>query len=48
MYHVHKETFQTVLHKLTLKSPFNMEELMALRDSVAEVPLTVIKQQVAP
>lgn len=39
MYHVHKETFQKVLHRLTLRSPFTMEELMAMRDAVAEVGL---------
>jgi len=37
MHHVYKETFQKPMHKLTLRSPFSMEELVAVRDYCAEV-----------
>jgi len=37
MYHIHKETFHQQLHKLTCRSPFTMDELLAIRNTVAEM-----------
>jgi len=48
MYHVHKETFQKPMHKLTLRSPFSMEELTAMRDACAEAVRCKVHELVHP